>query len=116
MCEAQHFVRFHARFRRFVVNIDLQADIQVGKLVGALCAEALGDLEAIDGMDPVEMGGDSPGFIGLQVPDKVPDKVISAAGGDLFEPFLDEIFAKVPLTGIGSLKNGRNRLFFADCE
>ena len=60
-------------------------------------------------MYPVEVFSDGPGLIGLQMADEMPDQVISAAGGDLFQSFLDEIFAKIALPGIGGLQNRSKR-------
>jgi len=62
----------------------------------------------------MKMLGYRPGFIRLDVADEVPGEIVPAAVIYLVQPFLDEIFAKIPLTRCGGLQNGLQGLFLAD--
>ena len=63
------------RTSRFVVDIDLQADIERSEAGRALIAESLRRLQRVNGVNPVKVLSDDSCFIVLQVPDKVPGQV-----------------------------------------
>jgi hypothetical protein len=47
----------------------------------------------------VEALGYRPGFVGLEVTDKMPDQIIPASLIHLLQPFPDEILAEIALAG-----------------
>ncbi len=100
----------------FIVDVDLQANVQVTETFGPLPTEPRGRLEPVDGVDPVKMLRNGPGLVGLQVTDEVPDEFIAGHGQDLFEPLLNLVFSEIPLAGAGRFEDAGDRLFFADRE
>jgi hypothetical protein len=106
----------NARLSSLVVNIDLQANTEIGTVSRSLLTESLGDPEAVHRVYPVKLLGNGPGLVGLQVADKVPAKVVAVDGIDLLDAFLDEVFAKIALPGLGCCQDARNGLLFAHCQ
>jgi hypothetical protein len=98
-CQINDFDHGNARFTGLVVDIHLQADIEVRQLFRSLIAQSLRYLKAVDRMDPVEAVGNSLGLVALQVPDEVPAQVVASGPGYLFEAFLDKILRKITLSG-----------------
>lgn len=103
-------IRCHARFVRATVHIHLKADLKIGQLGGALFAQALGDLEPINRLNPIKSLGHWPRFVALQRSDAMPlERSIGATlaqGLDLFRAFLHIVFAKSMLTGIERQTDG----------
>ncbi len=97
--QIRHLVGCDPGFVVFSVDIDLDTDVQVSGIMGALCAQAACDLEPVNGVNPLKMLGYSLCFVGLQVADEMPDSVVPVNCGDLVQPFLDKILAKIPLSG-----------------
>ena len=64
-------------------------------------------------MNPVKMFGNRPGFIGLQMADEVPDGVVIRDFLDFGKAFLDEVFAKIALSGRQGLKDRLDRFSLA---
>ena len=83
---------------------------------GSLVGEATSDLEFVDCVDPVKVFRDDACFIALQVADEVPGEVQGRKCLDLFEPFLDVVFAEIALPRGSRLADGAKWLFFADGE
>ena len=67
-------------------------------------------------MNPVEILGDLASLVALQMADKVPDEALTARFFNLFDAFLDEIFAKITLPGGRRFENLLERLFLADSQ
>jgi len=99
LSKLQGLIRRYARFAFFVVNIDLNANIECIGIKGPLFAQSLRDLEAVNGMHPGEIIGYKPRFVALDMPDKVPDQVVPTRCRHLVNALFGEILAEVPLPG-----------------
>src|SRR5688572_20020740 len=73
----------------------LQADIQRRGVEGTLCRQALGDLEAIDAMDPMKKFGHGLGLVSLQAADEMPGELAAGELLELGQAFLQEILAEI---------------------
>ena len=114
--EGAHILRGDARFALLRVDIDLYADIEVAGMSRSLGRQPLCDFQAVNRVNPLKMLGCDLRLVRLKVADEVPDQVVPSRFFDLFEPFLHEIFAEVPLPGFSCLENGLDGLFLADGE
>ena len=108
--------RRDASLGRFVVDIDLQADIERWLVVRPLLGQAPRCLDLVDCVHPVKVFGDHPCFIALQVSDEVPGEVQIGQCPDLVDTLLDEVFAKITLPGGSGFANLHKGLFFAHRE
>ena len=70
--ERRRVGRRHAALSRLAADVDLNAHLQRRQVRRPLLGEALGDLQPIDRMDPVEMLGGEARLVALQRADQVP--------------------------------------------
>ena len=87
----------HPRLGAAAIHIDLNTHLQGGQVLGALLAQALCNLEAVDAVHPVKMLGHQTGFVALNRPNAVPLQRQISEGSDLVHAFLNVVFAKGPL-------------------
>jgi len=85
-------------------------------MVWPLRAQAARHFEPVNRVNPLKMLGYSLCFVGLEVANEMPGHIIPVDLGDLFQPFLHKIFAKIALTGRIGLQDRLGGLFLADGE
>lgn len=90
-----------AGFAGLVADIDLDADIQEWQVVGTGVIQATRYFSPVYGVYPLEMRGNRLGFVGLYRPDKMPDQARIVNQVNLFDCFLDVIFAEIILAVSG---------------
>ena len=71
-CQRQHCIGRHAVLGGPAVHVHLQADLQRRARLGTLAVQALGQLRAVQTLEPVEVGGHQRGLATLQRTDAVP--------------------------------------------
>ena len=62
---------------------------------GTLRRQALGDLQAVDGMHPGEILGHGARLVSLQTSDEMPSELAAGEFFDLRQAFLEEILAEI---------------------
>ena len=111
----QHLIDGQAALAGLTADVDLQAQLKRRQAGRALLAQALGDLQAIDGVDPVKGCGHGTGLVALQRPDQVPLEALAQIGqrGDLVERFLHVVLTEASLPRIEGGPHGLGRERFA---
>jgi hypothetical protein len=104
LCHGKHFIEIgqEAMFAGLAADVDLKTDLQRRQGVRALGRQALGDLQAIDAVYPVELFGHGARLVALQGADEMPADWVGAraqAGQrvDLGDAFLHVVFAEEAL-------------------
>ncbi|MGB5345628.1 MAG: hypothetical protein WBN23_05635, partial [Woeseia sp.] len=100
----------------FIVDIDLQANVQRNGVSSAMLAQAASNFQPVDRVHPVEMFSNLTRLVALQVANEMPDKIAARGGPDLVDPLLHEVLAEVPLARPGQRQDGRKGLPLADRE
>jgi len=101
-------------FGGFLVDVDLQADIQGRQGFRPLRAQSLGDFSPVHAVDPGKMLGDAPGLVGLNRADEMPLQFQRRQFSPLSQGFLQIVFPEAGLARCRHGGDGRGRLRFAD--
>jgi hypothetical protein len=81
--------------------------------VRSLIIQTGGDLQAVDGVYPVEVSGYISRLVRLNSADKVPGYIERPQLFEFADGFLNDIFTKITHSGVKSRSNGTYRLAFA---
>src|SRR5690606_40018829 len=87
-------VRGHSRFAFLRVDVDLDADVELRRVVWPLAAEPLRDLRTIDRVDPLKILRDGARLVRLEVADEMPGEVVATELPHLGERLLYEVLAE----------------------
>ncbi|MEY3445636.1 MAG: hypothetical protein RIR45_391 [Pseudomonadota bacterium] len=84
----------HTRFGGAAVYVDLNANLQRWQVGGALLAQALGNFEAVNGLDPVKVFGHQTRLVALYGANAMPLQRQVAQRDDFVHRLLDVVFPK----------------------
>ncbi len=104
--ERDGLARRHAALAVLATDVDLDADVEWRQMHVALCRQALGDLQAVDAMHPVEGIRHRTGLVALQRADEMPLEAERTQRLDLVHALLHVVLAESALPGDGSLAHG----------
>ena len=102
----QRLLRRQPRLGCSAIHVDLQTDLQRRLVRWALAAQALGDVQPIQRLQPVEMRGHLAGLAALQRADAMPLQPQGLQGLDLGNGLLHIVLAKGDLAGGGGFAHG----------
>lgn len=111
--QGRQFLRSATGLARLAADVHLQADVQRWQRRRALGGEALGDLQPIHRVHPVEMFGNGFGLVGLDRTDEMPGQVQVAQFGLLGQGFLQVVLAEIGHAAGEGLADGGGRFGLA---